>query len=117
MNIDKEHFDAWMERIMEQLAKIIKLLDRILTRRSVLSGQQLLDNQDLCRLLNVSKRTLQRYRDSGELPYHTIYHKTYYRERDVQAFIRLNFEKRKKHLPPTPPKEGDVNSPLVTRNL
>jgi hypothetical protein len=97
MNIDKEHFDAWMERIMEQLGRIIKLLDSILTRRSTLNEQSLLDNQDLCRLLNVSKRTLQRYRDSGELPYQTIYHKTYYRKRDVQAFIRLNFEKRKRH--------------------
>jgi hypothetical protein len=109
MNIDKEHFDAWMERIMEQLGRIIKLLNSIPTRRSTLNGQSLLDNQDLCRLLNVSKRTLQRYRDSGELPYQTIYHKTYYRERDVQAFIRLNFEKRKKHpaSPQPPPGEGE----------
>ena len=31
-------------------------------------GERLLDNYDLCRMLNISKRTLQRYRTSGELP-------------------------------------------------
>ena len=30
-------------------------------------GERLLDNYDLCRMLNISKRTLQRYRTSGEL--------------------------------------------------
>ena len=44
-------------------------------------------------MLHVSKRTLQRYRSSGELPYQTIYHKTYYRESDVEAFINANFAK------------------------
>ena len=29
-------------------------------------------------MLNISKRTLQRYRTSGELPYEMIYHKTFY---------------------------------------
>lgn len=38
--------------------------------RNMLDGELLLDNQDLC-MLNVSKRTLQRYRATGELPFHT----------------------------------------------
>lgn len=58
-----------------------------------LEGERLLDNHDLCELLHVSKRTLQRYRTSGELPYQTIYHKTYYKESDVEVFIRNNFAK------------------------
>lgn len=28
-----------------------------------------LDNEDVCRLLGISKRTLQTYRDNGTLPY------------------------------------------------
>ena len=43
-----------------------------------------LDNADVCEKLNVSKRTLQTYRDGGLLAYN---HKIYYRLEDVEAFI------------------------------
>lgn len=95
MYIDKEHFDAWMERIMYRFDKQDKKLDKMSERRNMLDGELLLDNQDLCLLLNVSKRTLQRYRSSGELPFHSLYHKTYYKESDVHTFIRENFNKKK----------------------
>ena len=54
-------------------------------------GERLYDNQDVCLLLNISKQTLQRYRDNG-LKYHTILHKTYYREKDLHEFIRRYFD-------------------------
>ena len=95
MYIDKDNFDAWMECIMHRFDKQDKKLDKMSERRNMLDGEYLLDNQDLCQLLNVSKRTLQRYRDSGELPYQNLYHKTLYKESDVHAFIRLNFEKKR----------------------
>lgn len=46
-----------------------------------------LDNADVCEKLNVSKRTLQTYRDRGMLAYSQINHKIYYRLEDVEAFI------------------------------
>ena len=46
-----------------------------------------MDNQDVCMLLHVSKRTLQRYRSDGLLPYRMHRHKTYYRKSDVELFI------------------------------
>ena len=46
-----------------------------------------LDNADVCEKLNVSKRTLQTYRDGGLLAYSQINHKIYYRLEDVEAFI------------------------------
>lgn len=63
-------------------------------QKNMLDGELLLDNQDLCMLLNVSKRTLQRYRSSGELPFQTLYQKTFYKESDVHKFIRENFNKK-----------------------
>lgn len=54
-------------------------------------GDRLLDNTDLCRMLNISKRTLQRYRSIGALPYQRIYHKTHYKESDVIRFIETHF--------------------------
>ena len=95
MYINRENFEAWMERIMDRFDRQDKKLNKMSERRNMLDGELLLDNQDLCLLLNVSKRTLQRYRSSGELPFQTVYQKTYYKESDVHTFIRENFNKKK----------------------
>ncbi len=89
MFLDKEYFDGWMQRLSERLERIEKLCAGDVEQPlSILpDGERLLDNYDLCRMLNISKRTLQRYRTSGELPYEMIYHKTFYRESDVLRFI------------------------------
>lgn len=105
----KEYFEDWMRRIMERfdrqdgiLEKMVSQLDRqdemlekMVSGHNMLEGERLLDNQDICRLLNISKRTLQRFRSSGELPYQNIYHKTYYKQSDVETFILMHFEKEK----------------------
>ena len=62
------------------------------TGRSTLNGERLYDNQEVCQLLRISKRTLQRYRNNGALKFHSIYHKTYYKESDLHEFIRNNFD-------------------------
>lgn len=95
MIIDRERFETWMERIMDRFDMQDKKLDKMSKRQNLLDGELLLDNQDLCQLLNVSKRTLQRYRSTGELPFQTLYHKTYYKESDVHTFIRDNFNKKR----------------------
>lgn len=46
-----------------------------------------LDNEDVCRLLNISKRTLQTYRDNGTLPYSQINHKMFYKASDIEALL------------------------------
>ena len=103
MFIDKNNFEAWMERIMDRFDKQEKILDKMSKRRNMLDGELLLDNQDLCMLLNISKRTLQRYRSTGELPFQTIYQKTYYKESDVHTFIRENFNKKRNGKNPKKP--------------
>ena len=42
---------------------------------------------DLCRILNISKRTLQHYRDTSVLPFIQIGHKCYYKREDVEALL------------------------------
>ena len=46
-----------------------------------------LHNGDVCKLLNISKRTLQHYRDTGILPFTQIGHKCYYKREDVEALL------------------------------
>ena len=94
MYLDKENFEAWMERIMYRFDNTDKALEKLNKRDNMLEGERLYDNQDICQLLNISKRTLQRYRSSKELPFHSIYHKTYYKESDVHTFIRTHFDRQ-----------------------
>ena len=54
-----------------------------------------LHNGDVCRLLNISKRTLQHYRDTGVLPFSQIGHKCYYRREDVELLLQTKSEKSK----------------------
>lgn len=89
MNIDRETFIAWMERIMDRFDMTEKKIDRLATQRNCLDGEQLLDNQDLMFLLKVSLRTLQRYRKKGILPYIKLDDgRCYYKATDVHNLIR-----------------------------
>lgn len=90
--LDKETFESYMERLLEQLEKLFKAASMKEKKYgNYLNGERLYDNQDVCLLLNISKRTLQRYRDNG-LRFYTILHKTYYKEKDLHEFIRRYFD-------------------------
>lgn len=94
MNEDLQFWmQEWFERFLGRFDSLDNNLEKMSGRYNFLDGERLLDNQDVCQLLHISKRTLQRYRSSGELPYQTIYHKTYYRESDVDTFIQTHFTK------------------------
>ncbi len=54
-----------------------------------------LHNGDVCRLLNISKRTLQHYRDTGVLPFAQIGPKCYYKREDVERLLQTKSEKPK----------------------
>ena len=95
--IDKNTFEAWMERILERIEMLNKKIEKLNNTKNQLNGDTLLDNQDLCLLLKVSNRTLQRYRSSGILPYKRIQQKTYYLESDVHKFISQEFVYRKRN--------------------
>lgn len=86
--MSNEEFEAWMNRILSKMESLEKRINEILSRQNVLNGEILLDNQDLCFQLKVSKRSLQRYRSEGKLKYKQIEQKTYYSKTDVEEFIR-----------------------------
>ncbi|MGP1553251.1 MAG: helix-turn-helix domain-containing protein [Prevotella intermedia] len=54
-----------------------------------------LHNGNVCQLLNISKRTLQHYRDTGVLPFTQIGHKCYYRREDVERLLQTKSDKSK----------------------
>ena len=87
MYIDNENFMAWMERIMDRLDMQDKKIDRLLNSHNCLNGEKLLDNQDMCELLGVTKRTLARYRQKKLVTYYMIDGRTYYKASEVQEFL------------------------------
>lgn len=89
MNIDKENFEAWMDRIQDRFDILEKRIERIANVRNCLDGEELLDNQDLIMITKMSERTLQRLRSNGKLPYVSADNgKCLYRASDVRKFIR-----------------------------
>ena len=53
-----------------------------------------MDSADVCRVLNITKRTLQSYRDKGILPYTRIGGKFFYRERDLADYLECRTVKK-----------------------
>ncbi len=95
MILEKETFERCMQDIIDRLDRqeqlLLSLKGAEVREVMYVNGERLLDNQDLCQLLQTSKQSLQRYRSSGMLRYRKLRHKTYYTESDVQEFL-------KKHL-------------------
>ena len=102
--LDKDTFKEFTRQVFDRLDRHERLIASLtgsnlpsdLKAVKLLDGERLFDNQDLCLLLQVSKRSLQRYRSSGALAYHCLWHKTYYKESDVLDFIEKymrNFKK------------------------
>ena len=77
------------KQILSKLESMDKKLDRMTTVKKCLNGDQLLDNQDLCLLLGVTKRTLQRYRRKEKVPYYMIDGKTYYKASEIQSIFKI----------------------------
>jgi len=88
ISIEVRAFEAMTERFKQFVQKVNKLC--------CLQNKRLgkwLDNQEACMMLNISKRTLQSYRDNGTLPFSQINHKMYYKPEDVERV--LNQQKNK----------------------
>ena len=75
---------AWEElkKSIEELALCMR--EHFGTKPEV---SDLLHNRDGCRILNISKRTLQQYRDISVLPFIQIGHKCYNKREDVEALL------------------------------
>jgi hypothetical protein len=85
-----------MKEILLMLTQVIKLIKELMElTKSGFNGQPLaqlwLDNQDVCRILHLSPRTLQTLRDNGSLPYYRIKNKIYYKVSDVNALIESSY--------------------------
>ena len=62
--LTRQNFESWMQKVLERLDRQDELLLSMKAKEkepSLSESVRLFDNQDLCMLLQISKRSLQRY--------------------------------------------------------
>lgn len=85
--IEKRTFQLMKEKLKELSTQIKEICGK--DKRK----DEWLDNQDVCQLLKISKRTLQTYRDNGTLAYSQIGYKCYYKKGDIEKLIEISIVK------------------------
>lgn len=97
-SIDNGSFNYSKEAFEEMAAKFCRFTERvdaILAKQGGKSLNAWMDNQEVCRQLNISPRTLQTLRDNGTLAYSQINHKVFYKPEDVMRIVKPVENRRK----------------------
>lgn len=74
---------------LEELRENIELI--LQNFRPVMNGEIYLSGQDVCKLLHISKRTLQQYRDDKILPFVQIGGKIIFKQSDITNVLEQNY--------------------------
>lgn len=98
ITIESQAFSKLLSNI-ENLTHVIQQQNNTIISQTAISeqkhqsvlGDDWLDNEEVCLLLKVTKRTLQNYRDNFVLPYSQIGKKILYKASDVQAILEKNY--------------------------
>lgn len=90
INVDSQ---AW-EMMMAKLDAFAQRVETLCKNSEDKSLKKWLDNQDVCEILDISKRTLQTYRDNGTLAFSQIGHKMFYSPEDVEQVINRLKQKK-----------------------
>jgi len=80
--------DELIKLVEERFNKVDRALERLSRVKDALDGDRLLDNQDLCQLLGVTKRTLRYYRQKKLISYYQINGKTFYKASEIEGFLK-----------------------------
>ena len=91
---EAEEIIAYQEMITRLRSRIEEILKNY---RPVMNGEIYLSGEDVCKLLHISKRTLQQYRDDKILPYIQIGGKIIYKESDILIILEQNYISNNTH--------------------
>mgnify|MGYP005609867427 CR=1 FL=1 len=91
---DNEEIISHQEMILilrDRIENILKKYAGEERLRLRMNGEIYLSGEDVCKLLHISKRTLQQYRDDNILPYIQIGGKIIYKETDLMTILEQNY--------------------------
>ena len=77
------------QEMIMQLRSYIEII--LKNYRPVMNGEIYLSGEEVCKLLHISKRTLQQYRDDNILPFIQIGGKIIYKESDILTILEQNY--------------------------
>ena len=84
--------DPQMQMFAQLMEGVLKKLERYCaTARPMLDGEVYLTSEEVCKLLRLSSRTLQEYRDNGTIAYYKIGGKILYKQSDIQAMLERHY--------------------------
>lgn len=86
--IIKDFFQS-MERMLDGISRLAK------GNKPTLNGERFLGNNEVAKLLNVSIRTLQDWRDNSIIPYIQIKGKIIYRQSDIDRFLQSSYNEKR----------------------
>lgn len=79
-----------LDGMKNELKALLELTENATQKyTSIFNEEQWLDNQEVCLMMNITKRTLQTYKDKGLLPHSKLNRKNYYKRSDVQALLKV----------------------------
>jgi len=86
--IIKDFFQS-MERMLDGISRLAK------GNKPTLNGERFLGNNEVAKLLNVSIRTLQDWRDNSIIPYIQIKGKIIYRQSDIDRLLQSSYNEKR----------------------
>lgn len=84
----KEFFLS-LERMLDGISRMAK------NNKPALNGERLLSNSEVAKLLKVSIRTLQDWRDNNIIPYIQIKGKIIYRQSDINRLLQTYYNEER----------------------
>ena len=78
-----------MERMLDGISRLAK------GNKPTLNGERFLGNNEVAKLLNVSIRTLQDWRDNSIIPYIQIKGKIIYRQSDIDRLLQSSYNEKR----------------------
>lgn len=77
-----------LDGMKNELKALLEMTENAVRKyTSIFKEEKWLDNQEVCLMMDITKRTLQTYKDKGLLPYSKLNRKNYYKRSDVQALL------------------------------
>lgn len=81
--------------LLSRIEKLESMALQIMRKLKPQDPDRWIDSQEVCLVLNISKQSLQKYRDKHALTYTSIGGKVFYRERTLTEFLNARTIKEK----------------------